>query len=205
MFSYVVLRDFGFAPNPFYGTCTLATCKPNIRGAARLGDWVFGTGSKQVDRDDRLLYAMRVDEIITFGQYWVDRRFLAKRPRVNGSLAQVFGDNIYHRDPDTGDWIQENSHHSLDDGSPNPDNVARDTKSDSVLISRYFTYFGTDAPEIPQELRNIGGNALCKIGPGHKANFTNAHVDAALVWVESLGVDGCVGDPFDWKNVHRNR
>ena len=44
--SYVVARDYGFAPNPFFGVCTLATCKPKIRSAAKLGDWVMGTGSK---------------------------------------------------------------------------------------------------------------------------------------------------------------
>ena len=38
--SYVVRYDSGFAPNPFYGYCTLATCKPNIRRSADIGDWV---------------------------------------------------------------------------------------------------------------------------------------------------------------------
>lgn len=31
LYSYVVAHDFGFAPNPFDGLCTLATCKPDIR------------------------------------------------------------------------------------------------------------------------------------------------------------------------------
>ena len=205
LFSYVVLRDFGFAPNPFHGTCTLATCKPDIRGAASVGDWVLGTGSKQAGRDGKLVYAMRVDEVLTFDDYWHDPRFLSKRPRVNGSLVQVFGDNIYHRDPSTGEWIQEDSHHSLVDGRPNPDNVMLDTQSDAVLVSRYFAYFGANAPKIPPELRDFVGNDLCKSGRGHKANFTRAHIEAALAWVESLGVGGCLGDPFDWRNVHRNR
>jgi len=204
LFSYVVRRDFGFAPNPFHGTCTLATCKPDIRGAAAVGDWVLGTGSKQAGRDGKLVYAMRVDEILTFDDYWVDPRFRGKRPRVNGSLVQVFGDNIYHHDPETGEWIQEDSHHSLHDGSPNPENLNRDTKSDAVLVSAYFGYFGADAPEIPRRLRNFEGNDLCKSGPSHKANFTAAHIEAALEWVESLGVEGCVGDPFDWRDVQRN-
>ena len=34
--SYVVRYDSGFAPNPFYEYCTLATCKPNIRKGADL-------------------------------------------------------------------------------------------------------------------------------------------------------------------------
>src|SRR5882762_6472831 len=50
LYSYVVARDFGFAPNPFYGFCTLATCKPRIRAHACVGDWVLGTGSACDDR-----------------------------------------------------------------------------------------------------------------------------------------------------------
>lgn len=37
-----VARDYGFAPNPFFGVCTLATCKPRIRSVAQIGDWVVG-------------------------------------------------------------------------------------------------------------------------------------------------------------------
>jgi len=44
VFIYVVDRDFGFAPNPFHGYCTLATCKAKIRNQARVGDWVIGNG-----------------------------------------------------------------------------------------------------------------------------------------------------------------
>src|SRR5262245_31415483 len=43
LYSYVVARDYGFAPNPFYGFCTLATCKPDIRRTADIGDWIVGT------------------------------------------------------------------------------------------------------------------------------------------------------------------
>ena len=49
--SYVVRYDSGFAPNPFYGYCTLATCKPSIRKGADIGDWVVGSGSN--DRNIR--------------------------------------------------------------------------------------------------------------------------------------------------------
>jgi hypothetical protein len=40
IYSYVVRYDSGFAPNPFYGYCTLATCKPDIRRGAEVGDLV---------------------------------------------------------------------------------------------------------------------------------------------------------------------
>nr|VFK20813.1 MAG: hypothetical protein BECKLPF1236B_GA0070989_12264 [Candidatus Kentron sp. LPFa] len=98
LFSYVVARDYGFAPNPFFGVCTLATCKPRIRKAATIGDWVIGTGSKKNDRQGVLVYVMRVSEAMTFNEYWSDARFLRKIPNLRGSKKQAFGDNIYYRD-----------------------------------------------------------------------------------------------------------
>ena len=46
LYSYVVVSDHGFAPNPFHGYCTLANCKPRIRWRAQPGDWIVGTGSR---------------------------------------------------------------------------------------------------------------------------------------------------------------
>ena len=81
LYSYVVASDTGLAPNPFHSFCTLALCKPQVRKAAEVGDWVIGTGSKRNGRDGFLVYAMRVTEILTFNEYWRDARFLAKRPQ----------------------------------------------------------------------------------------------------------------------------
>ncbi len=85
LYSYVVARDFGFAPNPFFGTCTLATCKPDIRRSAIVGDWIVGTGSKTRKRHGNLVYVMKVAEKMTFNQYWEDRRFQLKKPNLSGS------------------------------------------------------------------------------------------------------------------------
>ena len=62
IYSYVVRYDSGFAPNPFYGFCTLATCKPDIRRAANVGDWIVGSGSndRSIRRGGHLVYAMQV-------------------------------------------------------------------------------------------------------------------------------------------------
>lgn len=93
LYSYIVARDFGFAPNPFFKFCTLATCKPKIRKHASVGDWVIGTGAKvRYGYSGRLVYAMQVSEILDFDTYWNDERFLQKRPNLNGSLAVLYGD-----------------------------------------------------------------------------------------------------------------
>ena len=150
LFSYVVVRDYGFAPNPFGGFCTLATCKPLLRKQAQCGDWVMGTGSVGAGLKGRLIYAMRVDEKLTFDEYWNEPRFSIKKPVFNGSLKHSFGDNIYHRDPATGNWIQENSHHSLEGGGTNQVNLVRDTKWPYVLISHHHYYFGDNHIGLPR-------------------------------------------------------
>src|SRR5258708_38917575 len=94
IYSYVVARDFGFAPNPFHGVCTLATCKPRIRSAAGIGDWVVGTGTAARKRSGYMVYAMLVDESMSFQDYWSDPRFQQKKPNLRSSKKQAFGDNI---------------------------------------------------------------------------------------------------------------
>jgi hypothetical protein len=90
LFSYVVARDYGFAPNPFFNECTLATCKPRIRSVAKVGDWVVGTGSSEQHRTGFLVYAMHVTETMSFNQYWADERFQQKKPNLQGSKKQAY-------------------------------------------------------------------------------------------------------------------
>lgn len=161
-FSYVLTRDFGFAPNPFNGICTLATCKPKIRGAADIGDWILGTSSTKGGKRSYLVYIMKVDEKISFNDYWLTPKYAVKKPIMNGSLKKMYGDNIYYHDGIN--WIQADSHHSLEDGRPNIDNIKKDTSVDAVLISYEFYYFGKMGLYVPDEiLPNI-----VKKGPGHR-------------------------------------
>ena len=66
-FSYIITRDFGFAPNPFQGVLTLATCKPKIRKAAQVGDYLIGNSNKATG--NKLISMSKVDDITTFDQY----------------------------------------------------------------------------------------------------------------------------------------
>jgi hypothetical protein len=196
LYSYVVARDYGFAPNPFYGTCTLATCKPVLRRKASVGDWVIGTGSAENALAGRLVYAMRVTETMSFDDYFVDPRFQEKKPNLSGSLKQAFGDNIYFRDS-AGEWQQLDSHHSLQDGSPNPSNIGNDTNPNRLLLADQFAYFGVTAPEIPSEVRHHGTDDICALRH-YKVNFNAEHVEHFLHWFERLGVTGLDGTPYEW-------
>lgn len=161
-FSYIITRDFGFAPNPFQGVLTLATCKPKIRKAAQAGDYLIGNSSKAMG--NKLIYMAKVDEVTTFDQYWVDPRFQCKKATMNGSFKTLYGDNIYHHEGEK--WIQANSHHSLENGLENHANLEKDTGlTDRVLICREFFYLGQSMIDIDGLFpgcihRNIGHHTV---------------------------------------------
>jgi hypothetical protein len=207
LYSYVLARDYGFAPNPFSGWCSLATCKPKVRKGASLGDWIIATGAKtKYNLAGHLMYAMRVDEAIDFTSYWNDARFLAKRPVLNGSLKQLYGDNIYEKR--RGRWSQADSHHSYEGGKRNLRNIARDTSVDRVLLSQTFVYFGSEAPVIPKRFRpyRTTGEDLCCSGQGHRV--LSAEIARALeTWLRQRDEWGLQGMPLEFRNharIHAN-
>lgn len=197
LFTYVVARDYGFAPNPFGGSCTLATCKPDIRRTAAIGDWVAGIASKEDKATPSLAYVMRVDEALTYEAYWHDPRFMHKKPDFRASVRHVYGDNIYSKDDD-GLWRQADSHHSLEQGVLNLGNVRNDTKADRVLIGWRFAYWGANAIPIPTEFCGMRGETIL-LGIGFRSHFSDDFVQSFVQWFESLQEQGCAGEPAQWK------
>ena len=113
LYSYVMIYDTGFAPNPFWGYCTLATCKPGIRRVAKQGDWIIGCGSTSNVGTGKLIYAMKITEPpLDFENYDKDRRFQKKKPKEHRDLRYKRGDNIYFKD-EMGNWHQRLSMHCL--------------------------------------------------------------------------------------------
>lgn len=200
VFSYVVEHDLGFAPNPFHGACTLACCKPDVRKKAEVGDYVLGTGAVKPKLRGLLTYWMKVDEIVTFDQYWSDNRFRHKKPVMAGTTYLRYGDNIYHRDG--GDaFKQEYSFHSLEDGSLSVGDLKRDTgKSDKVLIGRDFTFWGRSGVKLPSHLV-----CFLKTGPGYRYKFTDQQIQALLKWITGLPDRGYVDEPAHWQFLDKNR
>jgi hypothetical protein len=89
LFCYVVDHDTGLAPNPNDRVCTLVYCKykkpevkrRNVVELAEMEDWIIGVGgkSKKSSGHGTIIYIMRVDEKLSFGEYL--RRFPdRKRP-----------------------------------------------------------------------------------------------------------------------------
>lgn len=144
--GYKMTHDTGFAPNPFHGVLTLATCKPRIRENRKAGEWVAGFASKTlVESAARqgvhiprggLVYLMQIGEVLPLNEYFEDSRFAVKRPpRESASALDLCGDNIYYLDH-RGNYEQlENHFHTKRD-------VKRDTSGTNALIAGRFYYFG---------------------------------------------------------------
>ncbi|MBI4881384.1 MAG: hypothetical protein HY812_17240 [Planctomycetes bacterium] len=188
VFSYVVVQDGGFAPNPFHGWCTLACCKPRIRGAAAPGDVIIGLSR----RCERIVYVMRVDERLSFEQYWADPRFRAKRPEWESPLARRRrGDNIYRPDG-AGGFVQLRSahwDHKRDQESQSA--RRRDTGANAVLVSRDFVYFGGQGPVLPRRLQFL------RTGRGHRCRFSPEQI-AAVHDFFARKERGVLGPPAGW-------
>ena len=133
---------------------------------------------------------MRVTEILTFQEYWDDKRFRDKRPDLGGSLEEACGDNLYRRDPVSGDWIQIQAYHC------EFTTMQEDTGVDRVLVSNDFMYWGGNGPPLPE----FGGYNLCKEGRGYRVNFPEEVAEKFVDWIRRLqgaGETGVCGNPLD--------
>lgn len=194
-YSYIVSRDYGFAPNPFHGFLTLATCKPKIRKNAEVGDYIIGNSG--VKSGYKLIYMAKVDAVISFDEYWNNLQYKSKRPVMNGSLKLLYGDNIYHHD-NNGAWFQEDSHHSYGDGSVNMYNLNRDTgTTDNVLICHNYFYFGKSM----FTLDGLFQGCVCK-NRGHRCVSTE---DCLKLWkyLEEKYEKGLIDTPIQFKMFER--
>lgn len=207
LYSYIVRYDSGFAPNPFYGYCTLATCKPKIRRHAKVGDWLLGTGSgdKKIGRAGYVVYAMRVTEALSFDQYDADPRFSKKKPYRTGSHKQSCGDNIYFRKTAPGPWSQRDSFHSSPDGSPNSKHIGRDTSINRVLISDHFVYFGGAGPSTPRALKDKRGRTIVHSGVGQSRFDDDDLIEEFGQWIEQHGDMGYRGPPYEWLDLRSKK
>jgi hypothetical protein len=154
IYMYAVSYDLGFAPNPFGGLCSLACCKPDIRERAQVGDWIIGLTGTKIPPAMRVVFAMLVTSDMTFDQYWAAPEHLPRRPKRNGTQKKLVGDNIYHRDTKDSPWQQQDSVHSLEDGTQSADNTDHDTRINRVLLSTEFVYFGSLAEALPANVSN---------------------------------------------------
>jgi len=198
LFTYTIPIDDGAAPNPFFGMCSLAICKPGIRRVARSGDWVAGLGSKNAPSGNlsgRLVYAMCIEEVLSLKEYddFAQSRWPHRIPNIQSSALQDrLGDCIY--DYSNGMPIQRPSVHGKN-------NIEIDLGGNNVLISKDFYYFGNKAKKLPEHLLPI-----CHQSQGHRSNLNQPYFNQFVEWIRSLSLQpgqqyGWPDYIVDWKTV----
>lgn len=183
VFSHVVVHDYGFAPNPYGGFLSIATCKPRIRSSAHVGDWVVGVGSVKTVGGESVVYAALVNEIVPIDVYGSEERFAIKRPVFRAEPWRQVGDSVYYRN-DAAEWSRRPSLH-------NASHVKTDLSGKRVLLAQEFYYFGATAPLLPEVL-----TTLAKPGRGHR-RFTDRDLIVNLAnWLRSTFESGILGEPY---------
>lgn len=148
VYSYIQPMDRGFAPNPYHGIMTLATCKGKIRNKAEVGDVVMGFTGKNYSPTPKLIYLMIITGKIPFWEYMEDSQYVSKDPQG----WRHTGDRIYRRQG--ADITMLLSWHTYQDGRPYTIEMQQDLRGKFVLLSSKFWYFGSSAPELPPLLTN---------------------------------------------------
>lgn len=99
LYSYRMSYDEGFAPNPYFGVLTLATCKPAIRRSGPLASelnagnevWISGWAAQRLapptGGERSLIWLGKVTKCIPLGEYW--EQYHDKRPK--GGKAELNG------------------------------------------------------------------------------------------------------------------
>jgi hypothetical protein len=181
----MVKYDRGLAPNPFWGYCTLAVCTPNHMGIhLDKGDWIMGVTVKS--RGNKLLYAMKVSEVMSFNDYYFDNRFENKKPALNDSWKRKVGDNMYYLN-EQGDWKQHRTIHHRE-----VDIKRKDLKHPFVFIGKDFFYFGRKAVDIPFDFSGLVINRQ-----GCKVNHEELVVNKFIKWLRQNFEYGIHGSPYD--------
>jgi hypothetical protein len=192
LYTYCITHDSGSAPNPFWGICTLAICKPTIRRTAKIGDWVVGTGSKEFGFENQVVYAMKITKILSIEDY--DNYCRTQRPekipvwRTTDPKLRM-GDCIY--DYSKGEPILRTSVHK-------EENVKTDLGGENVLLSDHFYYFGSKPIPLPTYLLPI-----VKQGQGHKSLFNESYEDKFIDWIETFNKhrNKIIASPYGLKNL----
>lgn len=189
LYSYCLRFDSGAAPNPFGGTCTLVICKPAIRKAAQVGDWIVCLGSSQSplgDISSGVVCAMQVTEKLTLKEYdeYCKANLSEKIPDWKSRRYELrVGDCIYD---------YSNPEPLLREGIHSEGNRETDLKGEYALLSNRFWYFGDRPLLLPDDLQGIKHAA-----PGHKSRANDPYFDKFIKWIEwhQWGLNKVIGRP----------
>lgn len=194
LYTYCLRYDTGAAPNPFWGVCTLAICKPAIRRTAEVGDWIVGIGSKSSPSGDisgHVVYAMWITKKLTMKEYdeYCRLQLPQKIPNLRGRYSDTWlGDCLY--DYSQGEPPRQRL--GVHSGKDSEMHYKRDLGGINVLLSTHFYYFGDKPVQLLAELQPIG-----EVGRGHKSDANDAYLQKFVSWLESqmYSLNQVIGKP----------
>lgn len=182
IFRYVLVHDSGMAPHPWEGMISLATCKPQVRQNAKVGEWVMG--NRSAPHNHRVTWAGRVAVVMPVGEYAVQfaARFDALYPcGADGKPKRAAGKLPWYH--------------------PEQPEQDKDTRGNVLLFDpRHSWYFGVDARSLPSELEHLAHKGI-----GHSNRTDPSDITKLLAWLESESASGIVGKPRDpWPGPGRS-
>ena len=168
--SYRLTYDTGFAPNPFHGVLTLATCTPNHKRAnLQKGDYIVGFESNSLrderqkaglcpQKDNLLIYVAEVSETLGLNEYFNDPRFNKKKYKKSKCWKLRRGDNVYYKTDNTWKWLRGHTHDDKSIDFFNKSDLTKlkestgnviyqDIYGNKVFVCKNFTYFGDKCQE----------------------------------------------------------
>lgn len=209
LYTYIIKHDTGFSPNPFWGCCTLACCKPKIRESIgknwqrNNNIWVIGISPRS--RGNEVIYIMKVTDCLTFPDYY--ENFPKKIPDFSKDTKYKCGDNIYKPRDDGNGFEQLRSFHSHkplsdDNWSLHRSNAIHDLNGKYVLISNEFIYFGNKTVPLFGDLKTL------IVTRGHRCRFDQEILDSVEEFVNSYSEDikmkKIVAPPYSWPKTDKS-
>jgi hypothetical protein len=184
--AYIISVDSGFSPNPYGRHCTLTCCKPTIRRNAEPGDIIIGSGTARRGLTGRLIYAMRVQQVLPFEVYW--HRYPSKRPSSRTGVSRR-GDNIWH--------VRAGVWRGIPGALHNQTHQARDLRGANALVAAEFYYFGRDAIVVPEAFAS-----LLAVTQGHKNTYDDTLIARFWKWLSRRAPrNGRIGKPMDFTDA----
>jgi len=172
LYVYKLTTDNGGAPAVYRNKLSLAICKPKIRAAAQVGDWIVGVAGQGLLPSAPLVYLMQVTEVIEHGTYYASKGYKTRPDAVyqwkRNKLAWKPG-AAFHGPEDT-----------LRDVGVGPRyEVAR------VLLSNRYRYCGRAASPSYSAIAPLAHKMARNIGRAYRVNHSDAVFDA---WMKVIQV-----------------
>lgn len=139
---------------------------------------------------------MRIDEKLTYADYWCDHRFSDKKAAEKSDIRiEVLGDNIYQP-------LNNGSYKKI--GSKYHDELwlqEKDIRGGYVLISSIFYYFGAEPLVIPSEYRIKVPKAQSAHG---SRTYNNVLAQDFIDFVINGRTAGMYCHPYTWKETDKS-